>query len=383
MKKYIIWCIITLNKECVETVSGKEYGISPYMLKMPKEFNGNPDTEVRFRGKNTEMHDDMRAELIENSYIRRRKRRNRRRHRRMLFLVILCLIVIAGVMYILSCCASKNIEPAASVESETAQATAEPTAKPAAGIPQASEASSNNLLDIIMEGRGMHVAYLTFDDGPNDTITPQVLDILAQYGVKATFFEVGKNIEEFPDVAKRVVAEGHLIAGHSYSHDYPTLYASEQSFADEVEKTNNLISEIYGGEPPIRLIRFPGGSYNAGDHAAEKQIYKETLKNMNYYYCDWNSLNGDAEGKAKNADELYNFFVSTIQTNNVVVLMHDAASKQETVNALPRIIEYLQSENWEFRTLADIPYDPVTEQADTAAGGTADTADTADGTAVQ
>lgn len=240
-----------------------------------------------------------------------------------------------------------------------------PTEAPVAAVsngvlPPASEASSNNLLDMIMEGGGSHAVYLTFDDGPTENITPQVLDILDQYGVKATFFEVGKNIEAYPEIAQRVADEGHCIAGHSYTHDYDTLYASEESFRDEVDKTYALISSLYpADEPPMKLIRFPGGSYNAGDHAAEKQIYKETLRAMDFYYADWNSLNGDAEGEAKDADGLYNYFVASVSTNNLVVLMHDAATKQETVNALPRIIEYLQQNGYEFRTLDNIVYNPA------------------------
>ena len=310
--------------------------------------------------------------MSENSeFMKRRTRRKMRQiRRRKIRRFILFSALIAG----LSLCAilisyhfmnNELSETADNNDTEAVVKTEVQTPIPvASGIPDASVASSNNLLDIIMEGGGSHTAYLTFDDGPTDNITPQILDILSRYGVHATFFEVGKMIETYPEITQRVINEGHLVAGHSYSHDYDALYQSEESFVDEITRTYDIISRYYPKNTiPMKLIRFPGGGYNAGDHAAEKQLYKETLKSMGYYYADWNSLNGDAEGAKKDADQLFDYFVNSISTNNIVVLMHDAATKQSTVDALPRIIEYLQANGWDFKTLAEIPYNPVQENS--------------------
>ena len=306
-----------------------------------------------------------------NEFMQRRTRRKMRRMRiRKIRRFILFTALIAG----LSLCAilvsyhfmtnelSSNTD---TDEKEDVIATVEQAPVSAqSGIPDASVASSNNLLDIIMEGGGSHTAYLTFDDGPTDNITPQILDILSRYGIHATFFEVGKMIEKNPEITQRVINEGHLVAGHSFSHDYDALYQSEESFVDEITRTYDIISRYYPKNTiPMKLIRFPGGGYNAGDHATEKQLYKETLKSMGYYYADWNSLNGDAEGAKKDADQLFDYFVNSISTNNIVVLMHDASTKQSTVDALPRIIEYLQANGWDFKTLAEIPYNPVQENS--------------------
>ena len=109
----------------------------------------------------------------------------------------------------------------------------------------------------------------------------------------------------------------------------------------------------------FRLIRFPGGSFNssADSYAPVKQDCKTALAQEGYYYCDWNSLNGDAEGKTKNAQELLEYFKNSAQGyNNLVILMHDAATKQATVDALPSIIEYLLNEGYTFKTLDDIDY---------------------------
>ena len=170
---------------------------------------------------------------------------------------------------------------------------------------------------------------------------------------------MGRLIKENPDVAKRVHDEGHLIANHSYSHDYNALYQTEESFTEEIKKAEQTIAEITGEPVDLKLIRFPGGSYNAGDHAAEKQVYKNTLANMGYYYCDWNTLNGDAEGKEKSSAELTEYFkkyaASFIeQDKNVIVLMHDSDSKQATVESLDGIIAYLVEHGYTFHRLDEI-----------------------------
>lgn len=252
-------------------------------------------------------------------------------------------------------------EPEKSAEEpqQTEQALAEQQTEYAAIPPALQE---NDLINIIAEARRNGVtkrAYLTFDDGPSKTITNKVLDVLKKYNIKATFFEVGRLIKENPDVAKRVHDEGHLIANHSYSHDYNALYQTEESFSEEIKKAEQTIAEITGAPVDLKLIRFPGGSYNAGDHAAEKQVYKNTLANMGYYYCDWNTLNGDAEGKEKSSAELTEYFkkyaASFIeQDKNVIVLMHDSDSKQATVESLDGIIAYLAENEYTFHRLDEI-----------------------------
>ena len=168
--------------------------------------------------------------------------------------------------------------------------------------------------------------YLTFDDGPSKN-TDRILDILKEYDVKATFFMLGKMIEADMALAKRVYDEGHLLANHSYSHNYQTLYASGESFMGEIQKTEELIEQVTG-QKPFKLMRFPGGGYNAGDHAAEKQTYKELLRQNGYYYADWNALNGDAEGGNRTAAQLLAKIQATATQDRIVVLMHDAAAKK-------------------------------------------------------
>lgn len=198
---------------------------------------------------------------------------------------------------------------------------------------------------------GEKVAYLTFDDGPTLTVTPKILDTLRRYNVKATFFQVGSLIEENPDMARRVYDEGHLLANHSYAHNYSKLYATEESFITEIEKTYQLIQNVSGNENYPKVFRFPGGGYNAGTWGANKQKYKEVLASKGIRYCDWNALNGDAEGGTQTAAQLLERVKSTAKKEDIVILMHDAAAKKTTAEALPDIIEYLISQGYAFKRL--------------------------------
>lgn len=212
---------------------------------------------------------------------------------------------------------------------------------------------TNDRLESVRAKASQKVCYLTFDDGPNLSITPQVLDVLRKYDVKATFFMVGALVESNFDVARRIFEEGHLLANHSYSHNYKNLYSSTDSFMTEITKTEELIKSVGDSEEDyFPIIRFPGGSYNAGTYKEQKQLIKEHLNTKGYYYCDWNSLNGDAEGARKDADGLFEYFKkNTVIGKPAVVLMHDAVTKQATVDSLPKIIEYMLDNGYTFLRL--------------------------------
>jgi peptidoglycan/xylan/chitin deacetylase (PgdA/CDA1 family) len=247
--------------------------------------------------------------------------------------------------------AEPSSSPDASAEPDTSaepDASAEPSDETSATV-------GGDLLKSVSVKDGVKVAYLTFDDGPTKSVTPLILDTLRKYNIKATFFELGKMIEASPDMARRVYEEGHLIANHSYTHEYAELYATEDSFMTEITKTQSIIEGITGETDGMKLIRFPGGSYNAGSYGAKKQTYKKLLDAAGFYYCDWNSLSKDAEGKSnKTAQELFECVKETLNSQeDVVILMHDANGKKATAESLPLIIEYLMDEGYEFRRLDD------------------------------
>lgn len=299
---------------------------------------------------------------------RRRERRRRERLRKKRIRAAVILIALIGVIAILcvavSTCKKRNepSQPTDTVQTETTAAREElavPTVAPTSAltIPAASE--KNNLMEIIDESGQEKRCYLTFDDGPTENITPQILDVLRRYNVKATFFEVGSLIKANPDVARRVYEEGHLIANHSNGHNYEKLYASTESFINEINECYEIIKSVTGEAEPFKLIRFPGGSYksSADSYSPVKQECKTVLKENGFYYCDWNSLTGDAEGKKKNASELLAYLKQNLDTSeSTVVLMHDAAAKQNTADALASVIEYLMSEGYTFHRLDEIDY---------------------------
>lgn len=206
---------------------------------------------------------------------------------------------------------------------------------------------------------GKKVAYLTFDDGPSTTNTPKILDILDKYNIKATFFVLGSSIdanEGAKDILKEEVKRGHAIANHTYGHDYSYLYPGRvmnvKNILSDLEKSQNSMKAVLGKDFSTRVIRFPGGYWSWEGRTA----MKEALEQNQYYNVDWNALNKDAEGTKKNAEQLVQCAKESVKAlgpdaDSVVLLMHDTYGKEETVKALPQIIEYLQSQGFEFRSI--------------------------------
>lgn len=190
-------------------------------------------------------------------------------------------------------------------------------------------------------------AFLTFDDGPTKEITSQILDILKEKKVKATFFVVGKMAENEKELLIREKNEGHAIANHSYSHDYKQLYSNPKNFVDDINTADAAIKNILG-EHESKLMRFPGGSFGK-----QREIYRQAVTEAGYHYIDWNALNGDAEGKGNWPVEklVQNIKTTSAGKNRLVILMHDAPLKQTTVQALPEIIDYLKAQGYTFKTL--------------------------------
>lgn len=261
-------------------------------------------------------------------------------------LLFICITLVSAIL--LSSCGNN------ASENET-EASANQPPKKEYNIPPASE--ENDLLKIATSvyDTDAKICYLTFDDGPTKEVTPKVLDVLKEYDVKATFFMLGKMIDANPDIAKRVASEGHLLSNHSYYHNYEDLYATADSFIAEIEKTQQAIENITG-EESFKLMRFPGGSHNAGSYASAKQEYKNVLREKGYYYVDWNCLNGDAEAALRSAEQLISRTKETAIGRNIVVLMHDAAAKTTTPDALGSIIEYLRGQGYQFKRLDEIEY---------------------------
>ena len=188
---------------------------------------------------------------------------------------------------------------------------------------------------------GIHKVYLTFDDGPSAN-TDQILDILDEYGVKATFFVVGK--EGYNDQYRRIVEEGHTLGMHSYSHVYRDIYESVEAYGQDLEKLHTYLYELTGVDS--RIVRLPGGS--------SKTVSKDKIQDIIAYlgqqgmtYYDWNVSSGDAASGYVSAQQIADNVLNHVSEHHTsIVLMHDASGKNTTVEALPIILEkILESDN--------------------------------------
>lgn len=193
------------------------------------------------------------------------------------------------------------------------------------------------------------IAYLTFDDGPSTTVTPEILDILNKYDIRATFFVLGTMAEQNPDILKRIQEEGHSIGNHTYSHKYDYLYRNMDNFLGELNKTDRILKGILGEDFKTRLLRFPGGSFEN-----YKQKYKDKAESLGYRVYDWNALNGDSESSGRSVESLIGRLKETSRgQKELVVLMHDTYGKENTAKALPSIIDYLKAEGYGFGKLEE------------------------------
>ena len=186
---------------------------------------------------------------------------------------------------------------------------------------------------------GTRYVYLTFDDGPS-TNTDEILDILEQHNVKATFFVCGKPNAKYTDLYKRIVNDGHTLGMHSYSHKYSELYSSLDSFKEDTDKLRIFLYETTGVWSSF--YRFPGGSSNTVSKVDMHELI-DYLESSDVTFFDWNVSAGDDKAGA-NKDTIYANIVNNVpRFKHCVVLMHDAADKKSTVEALPEIIEAIQA----------------------------------------
>lgn len=162
--------------------------------------------------------------------------------------------------------------------------------------------------------------YLTFDDGPSEENTGRVLDVLKERGIKATFFLVGENVQRYPEMARRIVAEGHTIGIHCNNHDYETIYESVDSYVQDFEAARQIVYEVTGVE--TNIFRFPGGSINSYN----KEVYEAIIEEMTargYIYYDWNASLEDAVLKSEPEQLIANGVQTTLGRKKVIMLAHD------------------------------------------------------------
>lgn len=204
-----------------------------------------------------------------------------------------------------------------------------PASPPASGIPDVEN----------LAGEGdVHRVYLTFDDGPSAN-TAAILDILAEYDVKATFFVMGREDEESQALYRRIVEEGHTLGMHSYANRYSEIYQSEEAFVSDYERLRDYLYEVTGEE--CRYYRFPGGSSNQISNVPMSTLI-QFLNREGVVYYDWNVSAGDAASAAYSAEEIVeNVTGDVIRYKTSVVLLHDSEDRSVTVEAIRPLIEAL------------------------------------------
>lgn len=204
-------------------------------------------------------------------------------------------------------------------------------------------------------GKNEKIVYLTFDDGPS-VCTDQILNILRQERVKATFF-VTAQFTPYLNRMAAIAKDGHEVAIHTYSHNFK-IYKSIDSYFADLNKLNDLIEKYTGKR--ARIMRFPGGSsnsiyrkYNSDPKFMDRLCV--ALLDSGYQFVDWNLDSGDARGNNIAADRLVRSACGS-RHNIQCLLMHDTGAKRTTVTALPQIIRYFKQHGYEFGVLNSVDY---------------------------
>ena len=195
--------------------------------------------------------------------------------------------------------------------------------------------------------RGKQIA-LTFDDGPNEPFTSQILDILGEHGIRATFFVLGQNAERFTNTCQRIQREGHIIGNHSYSHSRWLALKRGQKIAQELELAQKAIYKASGVKP--ELFRPPYGFWTPW--------MLRTAKKLGLTVITWDNMTDDWES-ARKADGIGNAILQKARPGGIIVL-HDGRNTRQDydrsslLQALPVIITSLKRQGYQFVTVPEL-----------------------------
>lgn len=185
---------------------------------------------------------------------------------------------------------------------------------------------------------GPYVA-ITFDDGPHGANTPRLLEMLKQRNIKATFFCVGQCVAEYPEIAKRIVDEGHEIASHSWSH--PNLIPmSEAGVRDQLERTHQVIKQATGVEP--KSFRPPYGNFTVRQRNWANATYGYKIILWDVDPLDW---------KVRNSDHVQSEIIKHTVAGSII-LSHDI--HKSTVDAMPATLDALLAKGFKFVTVSEL-----------------------------
>ena len=303
-----------------------------------------------------------------------RSGKNNKYLKRRIAVAIAGIVVIAGVGFgIKSIVSNKaNKEALASAKKEEAKKEEEKP-KPTDIMPNGniiyaadSYAVSADEVKKMLEGKASNndkEIFLTFDDGPSEN-TREILKILKEEDVHATFFDIGsalKDNKENQELLKQEIDQGNAVAGHSFSHNYKTLYPGNSvdvnKFMNELNETNEIMKSVLGKNFNARVIRMPGG-YMSRRYYRDPNLkaLDEAFAKDNIVSIDWDAETGDATGRHYTVEQYVQNSAKNINTlNHVILLMHDAAAKKETVQALPAIIKFYKEHGYAFKVIKNSP----------------------------
>ena len=206
--------------------------------------------------------------------------------------------------------------------------------------------------------------FLTFDDGPSKN-SEEILKILKENDVHATFFLIGNQIANNPEmqqVVKDELYQGNAIANHSYSHDYKKLYPNNvlniSNTMNEINETNKILQNILGSDFDARVLRLPGGYMSRYYYKDPNlSLFNKTLDDAHITSIDWDAETGDATtGGQMSTQTLVNNAMNHINNlNQPVILMHDSSTKKDTVEALPYLIKALKDKGYKFMVIENAP----------------------------
>ncbi|TKT90934.1 polysaccharide deacetylase family protein [Dyadobacter frigoris] len=206
---------------------------------------------------------------------------------------------------------------------------------------------ANYFVKSIHKGNKKSVAF-TFDDGPDPEITPRILAVLKEKGVKATFFVIGEKAEKYPDLLRQIDEEGHIVANHSYSHNHLIGFFSKKRLNQDLTHCNEAIIAALGKSPVF--FRPPFGVTNPR--------YANVLKGLKMQSIGWSLRSFDT--RAKNKYQLIEKVISNLKRRDIV-LLHD--NRAVTADALEDLIEHCFNKNIEIQPLSIIinkePYETV------------------------
>ena len=185
------------------------------------------------------------------------------------------------------------------------------------------------------EKKNRKVVALTFDDGPNPTTTNQALDTLSKYGIKATFFVLGKNVSGNEEILKRMKSDGHIIGNHSWSHPVLSKLSLDEA-KKQITDTEDALTKVLGSSS--KLMRPPYGA-----------ITDDIRNSLDLSFIMWDV--DSLDWKSKNEASILTEIQREVK-NGSIILMHDIHA--ETVNALPKVIDYLKGQGYDFVTVPDL-----------------------------